>query len=491
MLVVVIASTTAGVVASSRQPDRYTATASLLFRDNGIDEAVFGTPASSSRIDKERDAATNARLVGMPIVAARTIKKLQLRESPEHLLDRLNIEEDGKADLVTIAATDTDARQAAELADTFARVFIELRRDSERQSIRAAENVVEQRLARVPASDRTSPDARSLQRRAEQLALLASLQTGQAELVQPAEIPADRSSPNVPQSAALAFALGLLIAGLAALSREALDRRVRDVGDIGGSEGVPMLASIPEVSKSSTKLAHDGRFAEAFQMLRANLRWLSVDHPFPVILVNSPSVSDGKTTVAWHISRAAALGGARVLLIDADLRRPRIAGITGLSEGSGLAQYLAGQAALDEVLHEVTLDGDDDSAHVVVIPSGATPPNPAMLIESPAMQELLVTARAEYDFVVVDAPPLLTVSDAIPLLRHVDGTLVVVSIGKTNRRRLRVFFATLQQFGHQPLGIVANRVADYGDEYGYTYAYRADADPVRASSRKRVSTGTH
>jgi receptor protein-tyrosine kinase len=240
--------------------------------------------------------------------------------------------------------------------------------------------------------------------------------------------------------------------------------------------------------------------AEAFHLIRAHLRYFNVDRELRTLLVASAAPGDGKTTVARHLAAAAARMGARVLLLEADLRRPTIAQQLDVLSGPGLADVLIGAVSLSEATQMIDLDttsGDGGGGRMfdVLVAGAALPPNPGELIESHAMESLLEQAKAKYELVVIDTPPLTAVSDAFPLLRKVDGVIIVGRVGRNRRDVAERMHETLTGAGAPLLGVVANgfkqsRRSGYGYGYGYGYSYDYAASgsvPASASPNGAVS----
>jgi receptor protein-tyrosine kinase len=220
--------------------------------------------------------------------------------------------------------------------------------------------------------------------------------------------------------------------------------------------------------------------AEAFRMLRARLMYFNVARARHRIVVTSPGQGDGKTTVAWYLAAAAAESGLNVLVLEADLRRPTLAELKGLREQPGLAEYLTGGAPLDEVTRTIVVrnpPSGDDQASVDVIVAGLVPPNPIELLESQQMVDLLAVLSERYDLVVVDTPPAVIVSDALPLMRQADGIVAVTRIGVTQRRALHQLARQLRELHAPALGTVVNGTpASQSPGYGYGYAYRTQRE---------------
>lgn len=217
-------------------------------------------------------------------------------------------------------------------------------------------------------------------------------------------------------------------------------------------------------------------------MIRAHLRYFNVDRQVRTLLVASATPGDGKTTIARHLAGAAASVGSRVLLIEADLRRPTLARQLDAQSGPGLADVLIGAVSWSEAIQTVDLEkSSGEGAHgrtLDVLGAGAAlPPNPGELVESHAMEALLEQAKSMYDLVVIDTPPLTAVSDAFSLLGKVDGVIIVGRVGRNRRDVAERLHETLSGAGAPLLGVIANgfksgRRGSYG-AYAYDYAYTA------------------
>ena len=200
-------------------------------------------------------------------------------------------------------------------------------------------------------------------------------------------------------------------------------------------------------------------------------------------MVSSPNPDDGKSTVAANIAASVALSGEKTLLVDADLRRPSIATGFGLLDGAGLAEVLAHRVDLADVLQDAP-----ETPNLSVLAAGLTPPNPSEMLGSKAMKTLLDDLAKEY-FVVIDAPPLLPVTDAAILGTQVDGVVVVICAGKTLDHQLETSLRSLHEVHADVLGVVMNKLSQrdmqsyYGSGYG-TY-YGRDLDPPARSARER------
>lgn len=456
------------------QPTRYSATASLLFRDPGFDQKLFGSSFVPQSADGARDAATNVKLVSLSGVAARTARAVGHGLTPREVEQRMTVDPGTDADVVSVTATDGSASFAAQLANTFATQYIDFRRETDRAMIRQAQRLVDGQLAGLSPADQRGQRGRSLSDRSEQLGVLSALQTGNAELVDTALPPDRASAPKVDRNVALGVVLGLLLgAGLALLARR-LDRRLRDEHEVAEALARPLLGTVPQ----SDAIAGQGGTheltradAEAFRSLRANLKYFNVAREIRSLCVTSAMPGEGKTTVAWNLALATAVSGKRTLLIEADLRRPGFAQRLEGRSPRGLSTLLAVQMDLDEVAHEVQPDYEYEIADfgLSVVTAGPLPPNPAELLETARMREIVEQAEERYDFVVVDTPPLTVVPDATPLMGLVDGTILVSRVGVTTRDAAAALRRHVDHLSASVLGVVVNGVSTEADYYGYAH----------------------
>ena len=461
------------------QEKQYSASASLLFRNPGFAEDLFGTSASPTNTDPTREAATNQKLVGLAVVGERAAKQLK-DLSPEEVSAMVSVSAEGEADVVSVTATSPDPRQTQQVANTFARQFIAFRAGTDRSKLLQAKRLAERELRRLSPAQQIGVRGQALSRGAEKLGILASLQTGNAELVQPADLPTSPSSPKPKRNGILGGLLGLLLGiGLAFLF-ERLNRKLRDPEEAQEVFGLPVLGTVPE--SKAIMASNEGTAAaelpfvenEAFRMLRASLRYFNVDRDMRSLLVASYFAGVGKSTMSWNLARVAATS-AKVVIVETDLRKPTLARQHGLQMGPGLAELLTHQVKLDEAIQSKPIVAGGNGAGggemaVDVVVAGTLPPNPAELIESQAMGEVLSQLRERYDLVVIDTAPVGVVSDAFPLLHQADGVIVASRIGHCTRDSAARLREQLQRLEAPVLGIVVNGIkVRRGGKYGYGY----------------------
>ncbi|WP_195908154.1 polysaccharide biosynthesis tyrosine autokinase [Nostocoides sp. HKS02] len=316
--------------------------------------------------------------------------------------------------------------------------------------------------------------------------------------IESAELPTFPISPNPTRNVAVGSTVGLLLGLGYAVVRSQLDRRLRRAEDVEGAFGVTVAATIPTspamvrrvgsrvslvVSRGLRHADDPAHSAEAFFKLRTNLQFMDVDNPPRVIVVTSPLPGDGKSTIAANLAAALSLADRDVVLIDGDLRRPVVAESFGLVEGIGLTDVLIGRVEFDEVAQQVV-----GLPHLRVLGAGGTPPNPSELLGSRAMQRLLKKLAERGLTVIIDAPPLLPVTDGALLTASADGALVVVSAGRTLDTQLRDALTSLTAVQGHTLGVVLNRAAPNSSATGYYGAYYG-ADTRASRIRLRRAAG--
>ena len=311
--------------------------------------------------------------------------------------------------------------------------------------------------------------------------------------VESAAVPTAPASPNPRLNLMLGAVLGLGLALGYAMLRHTVDRRLRSKEEIEAQFQISVVGGVPvsQVLKKDARGGHghlavdaavsaaNGPASEAFRKLRTNLMYMNVDNPPRVVVVTSPMPGDGKSTVAANLAAAIDSSGENVVLIDGDLRRPTVATWFGLVEGVGLTDVLAGRIPVEDALQTPV-----EHPNLRVLGAGAIPPNPSELLGSQVMRQLLQKLSADA-LVLIDAPPLLPVTDAALLTANADGALVVVSAGKTLDTQLGSALDHLSDVEAKALGVVLNRVSPRDAGNGYYDQYSGYyTQPGRRRSKK-------
>jgi capsular exopolysaccharide synthesis family protein len=475
VLIVIVAGATAYFL-SSTQTKKYEATSTLLFRQSDVVDQLFGTGVNAVASDPTRQAATNVALISLDEVDLRVSKRLAtLGLLATDVRDETTVQAKGDSDLVAVTVEDPSPQRAALIANTFADEYISFRQEADRRQIKQTIALIDRQLANLTPSQVTGTEGQRLRERRDQLEIVASLQTGNAEVVERATAPLHASSPQPKKAALIAGGLALLVLVAVGLVIERLDRRAKDEDEIIDAYGLPALGSVPQsralmwapsksARRSSTDLPPAER--EAFQVLRSNISYFQVGSPLDSLLITSAEAGEGKSSVALHLALAFAASGTRTVLVETDLRRPQLATRLNLPPGPGLSGLLLTDSPPEEGIDRLTIGSGGDRV-LDVIHAGPIPPNPAELLESSRTSLLLESLQSSYDMVVLDGPPALLLSDLVPLMRQVSGILLVARVNRTNVDAARALRARLRLLDVRALGVVVNGVKAQSGAYGY------------------------
>lgn len=416
-----------------------------------------GEASVSDSLAKSR-AASYVDLAKSRATAADVIDQLGLNVAPAALISHVTVTQPADTVLINISAREGTPLAAQKLADAWVQAL--------QRQVAKVENpngTLTQALRVVP--------------------------------VEAAALPSRPVSPNITRNLGLGFVGGLLLGMVYAVTRSQLDRKLRRAEDIERQFGVTVAATIPTSPALMRKrgaiapLLVGGRevqdpvfAAEAFLKLRTNLQFMDIDNPPRVIVVTSPMQGDGKSSVAANLAAALSMSDRKVILVDGDLRRPVVADSFGLVEGAGLTDVLIGRVDVADVTQPVP-----SLPNLSVLAAGGTPPNPSELLGSKAMRRLLDTLADSGYTVIIDAPPLLPVTDAAVLTASADGALVVVSAGRTLDTHLGAALSSLHAVQGHALGVVLNRVAPKGSDSGYYGGYYGQPADDHAPDGRRPS----
>lgn len=315
-------------------------------------------------------------------------------------------------------------------------------------------------------------------------------------VVDPAVAALEPSAPRVLLNTLMAALLGLMVALGLAFVIEYLDDTVKSPDDVSATGGVPTLGVVSQMKwdrnqsehqRLATVVAPRSPVAEAFRTLRTNLEFASVDKALGSLLVTSALPGEGKSTVSANVAITFAQAGRRVILLDGDMRRPSLHRIFEVPNSHGLTTLLRDDnAALSSIAHHT------EERNLRLITTGPLPPNPAELLGSNRMRELLVQLSGEADLIVVDSPPLHAVTDAAVLAAEVDGTLLVIHAGRTRRGAVAQAREALDKVGANILGAALNRLTERsarGYYYRYYRDYYAAAEPAEADAPRKKAAG--
>ena len=299
---------------------------------------------------------------------------------------------------------------------------------------------------------------------------------------QHASIPANPVIPKPTRNISIGVALGVLLGIGLAFLRDRFDNTIKSRQILEQIAGVGLVGTIPfdKDCRNETAISFTSDhspIAEGFRELRTNLQFLEVDNPPRVLVITSSLPNEGKTTTAINLALALAEAENNVVLVDGDMRRPKLDKHLDLVGSVGLSTVLSGRVSLSDVLQKTQFPG------LTVLTSGAVPPNPSELLGSLAAKKLMSEMRAQFDYVIVDSSPLLAVTDAAILAAASDGVLVIARFAGTKRDQLAHAIGNLRNVGAPILGAVFTMTPTRGNG-SYSYSYYGDADSSPATSSR-------
>lgn len=323
---------------------------------------------------------------------------------------------------------------------------------------------------------------KSLLQRVKETEVTSGSKATNIQIVDYATVPLMPYSPNILFNLFIGVFTGLAAGVLLAFVKEHFDKTIKDEEDLKKRFSIPFLGGVPLVLSQDTasgqieKLAHTNPvsvISESFRVIRTSVLFASPDRRPKSILVTSSQPLEGKTTCASNLAISFTQSGHSVALIDADMRRPRLSKVYrngGNANGAGLSTYLIGKYPLEDTVRETEID----NLHIIV--SGPIPPNPAELLGSERMKELIHALQEQYDIVLLDGPPILGFADSQLLARAVDGVLMVTSTGITQRKTLQLSIEELRKVRGRIMGAIVNRLESRSSRYRYNHYYYGGKD---------------
>jgi tyrosine-protein kinase len=467
----------------------YEADADLLVTPVASDDPdLTGLPLLRESNDPTRDVETAARLVLSRDVAARVRERLELRSTPEALLGKVDAQPVAQSNIVNVTAQGDTPEEARDLANGFAQALVQDRDAELRAQLGPRIKSLRQRIASGETGQTGTADPFSAQ-----LGRLESLQAGGDPTIRVETRAAKPTSPVSPRplrTIAAALLAGLVLGVGGAFAMQALDPRLRREDQLRELYSLPILARIPRERKARTSTLGRRRFGlgprrkrrralapgqlspttlEAFRTLRTMLAASRGGRRGRSVLVTGPSPSEGKTTTAINLASSFALAGHRVILIEADFRRPTVGEALGVRPRIGIGKVLLGSATLEQALVPAKPFGENLRLLIVDRADDWL----AEVLSLPAARSLLEEAERLADYVVVDSPPLTEVIDALPLAQQVDDIALVVRLGASNLSQLERLGDLLAQNEITPTGFVLVGVGS-ADETSYYLASRRE-----------------
>jgi Mrp family chromosome partitioning ATPase len=478
VLTLALAVAAATYVFYDHKPPEYRAETEIYVKSAGA-EALIGNAQPAAT---DREIANQARVVRSRLVAQRVARRVGFKGDPNALLNSIDVFADPQADFVTVQAVGHTPREAAALANGFAQAFVEQRTAQRRADADRALVAARGALASLRSSptSQTAADQRTdeqdLASQISQLEILRSLPTGSAEQLDPAEPPSAPFAPKPARNAVFAFVMALALAIFAAFGLDRMDRRIRQLDEVPPIYDAPVIATIPRSGERPPRMPPaviPPSLLEPFRTLRTAL---GLDDAAKTILVTSAVPREGKSTVVRNLALAYREAGKRVLVLEADLRKPELSRSLFTLAEPGLTDVLQSKTRLSEALHAVPTDSAElraasprnghassgagiDGEDVMLLPAGTPAIDPPTLLGADLFKILLREVRERFDVVLIDSPPLLSVSDALPVLPEVDGVLLVSRVGTTTEESAKELTHLVGRVrGTRLLGVVANGV---------------------------------
>lgn len=479
------------------QTPLYKSTASILINQNTAND-IYDPVTGVSVNQADRAAANEVRLLRSELVRNEANDILGFRAEIDAAVE-------GRLDVVVVTAIDPEPATAQRVAQTYAETYLDVRRDqfiSERlQTATKLQDTIsafDDEIAQLIAQDGSDADIRRQQNLRDDLAdsfdrltITAELgNTGSARIIDSANSPDTPFSPRTTRNIVLAAFVGLAFGVGLAFLLEGLDSSIRGRRELEElTSGTPILGVIPTLkSKEALVALGDGPESEVFRTFRAGLEFATMGAPMQIFQITSPAASAGKTTVAANLGVVLARTGKKVVIVDADLRRPRLHTLFDLPQVPGLSSMVIGLAPEIESSHPIDLR----NGQLVVIPSGPAPPGPSELLGSENARQFFDDLRSQFDVVIVDSAPVLPVADALVLSRLVDATIVVVNARLTKRSEVITTLLQLEQAGASVLGTALNDVKPTRQGiFGYGYGYGYGDETSRGFFAPKNGAGRH
>ena len=454
---VTLAIAAAALYLSSAE-SRYEAHADVLVTPASPNDETFVGIAVIRDSGEGRAVVTAARLVKIPAVADAVRDQLRLRATRDDLLDSITVAPQEQSNIVTITAEAHSAAQAARLANAFAVATIAERTRVFQRDLRQVVNRLSSRLDALPPASRGIGEGAALADRLGGLRGLVGARDPTVQLASAATPPAEAAWPRPALSLVAAALVGLVLGIGIAIALELMSPLVLRDEDIL-EERLALLAHVPRTSTRDlqrylqTRGGPTDDVKDAYRLVRVNLHAARPNGESPAtILVTSGARGDGKTTAALNLALVYAHTGARVILVDADLRRADLSHLLGVAPGQkGLPELLLDEATADEVLVPAPVHGGS----LQVLTARADEGEVVDLLQSRRIEQVVEELRSQADVVIFDSPPVTEVADALPLATAVDAVVIVVRFGRTRRDKLADARLVLSQLGVLPAGVIA------------------------------------
>jgi len=498
---IVAAATTFAYAYSNSRPDRFRASTTMLL-------SIDTTSIDSTSILSDRSIGNQVELIKSREVSTVVARRLGRPQDASTLANSISATSQSGRDFLVISAERSTGADAAALANAYALAFIDLRKSAQRTRTTKLLDQSRKQLAALPKGQASSSQRAQLEASIQQYELTLSASTGAAQQINPAVAPRHPFTPRPKRDAAVALFVSLVGAIALAYALHTFDRRLKRIEDIGDRFALPILSLLPKNEEPLPIV--DGRatiaepFKEPLRQLRSNLQLTCETLP-PRLLVTSATAGEGKSTLATSLAISLRESGLRVALVDADLRKPRLATLLAPDAEIGLTDVLVGTHALEDAVRLVpvearglqtvarigatasvhaavqTADGAaaDTREEITLLTAGKHLADPTTVLASPRTRAVIDALVETHDVVIIDSAPLLNVADSAALASLADAVLLVARLGQVTQDSAARLRETLTRIPDvNPLGVIVNDVSlgeGYGYGYGYGYTYGTTA----------------
>ena len=529
-LVVVVATASAYYFAN-RQPKQYSASATIIYKQ----QLDLANPLNSGYTDTmgiDREMASINDLLVSPDMQTRTDEILaedNVDTEPGYSVTAAQQSTDSGSsgsgsgsNVVVFTGDSTSPELAAAGANAAAQAFVDWNEEIERDLVSRGVKVIEGQLQEYTTeASKLTTDYLLLRQRLQDLQILEGTTTGNYRMLAEAPVPTVPYAPNPLRSAILGFGVGLFAGIGLAFLLEQFDTRIRRPDDVAIALRMPILGRLPRISSkllgesALVTMRHpEGHVAEAFRMVRTNLEFMAVDNEIRSLLITSCMKSEGKSVAVANLAISMALAGKKVVVVDADMRRPRQHKLFGIPNERGLSTAATGHSNLMDSMVRVDVSPTQDGAgaakavangadfaawvhgpealsRLYVLPSGPIPPNPGEIVSSKRFQGIIESLESEADLVIVDTPAMLAVGDTSAIASKVDGVVFLVDLKHVKKPQLAIAADQLYRLPSKMLGSVVRLHGTRGSHYyyapNYYYRYSYTEDGEKQKDRRRQS----
>ena len=518
ILIPLVVAPVLAVLVSSRQQPLYQASAEIYVRRADIAAAASGVTDPTLQVDPIRFLKTQADVARDPALAQRVVRRAHVAGiTPHMLLEKLDVVPRPDADLLDLSVVATSDQAAVLLTNAYAREFANYRTERDTARVNAALENVRTKIQslRRQGISLDSPAYITLLQNQTQLETFGKLLANNTQVLSAAE-GAAKIRPRPRRNGFIGILFGAVLGLGLAFVAEALERRVRSEEELDQALALPLLGRIP---KPSRRLRKENRIvmlasprsveSESVRKLRTNVEFANLERGARTIMVTSAAQREGKSTTIANLAVALARAGRRVALIDLDLRRPFLHRFFNIKPVPGMSDVLVGRLDLFDAMRPVPVPAAHTQSRLPaavevhtassssngrsrvqgvlhVAPAGTIPPDAGELMGTEALRSTLGTLAEHFDYVLIDAPPMLVVGDAMTLSATTDAMIVVARLGVVHRGMLRELARLLETCPADKLGYVIAG-AELVEHYGYGYSYAYSTSEAERSERQRVS----